>query len=80
MKAEQPKERKQDQAKPKKLRPRWKVILWTVGKVLLVPVLCVAGLIGGLMIGYVYIGGQPVPEVFQMETWKHMVDLVFAAS
>jgi hypothetical protein len=64
----------------KKKRPRWKVIVIEVVKWTRVPVLCVIALIGGLMIGYVYMGGKQPEDVFQVETWKHLVDLVFSAS
>lgn len=47
---------------------------------LLVPALCLAGLAVGLVIGYVYIGEQPMEDVWNLETWKHIFDLVFADS
>jgi hypothetical protein len=66
---------------PKRAR-RWLIwplrILWIVARNLFVPVLCVGGLILGLTIGYSIIGKQPVDEVFVMDTWKHLFDLVFA--
>lgn len=59
-------------------RPSWARILWIIIKNLFVPVLCIGGLIFGLLIGYTYVGGQPASEVFMIETWKHLYDLVFA--
>jgi hypothetical protein len=47
-------------------------------KFLRVPLLCLLVLLIGLWIGYSKIGGQPVSEIFQMKTWKHLYDLVFA--
>ncbi len=47
-------------------------------RILLVPLLCLIALYVGLMIGYVYIGGQDASEVMQWNTWKHLYDLVFA--
>jgi hypothetical protein len=52
-------------------------ILWIILRSLFVPVLCVGGLVLGLAIGYSIIGKQPMDEVFVMDTWKHLFDLVF---
>jgi hypothetical protein len=53
-------------------------ILWTAFKILIVPILCVLALILGLAAGYSVLGGRPVAEAFEMQTWKHLYDLVFA--
>ncbi len=58
---------------PKKKRSVWKTIRWFV-----IPALFAASLITGLILGYSYIGGEEASEVFQIETWKHMIDLIFA--
>lgn len=55
-------------------------IVWTTVKLLIIPVLCVMALILGLAVGYAVLGGKPVSEVFEVNTWKHMYDLVFAGS
>ncbi|WP_412761072.1 DNA-directed RNA polymerase subunit beta [Paenibacillus validus] len=34
----------------------------------------------GLSIGYVYIGKQPMSEVFDLATWRHLFDLIFAST
>ena len=47
-------------------------------RILLVPALCLAGLAVGLVIGYVYIGDRPMEDVWSLDTWKHIYDLVFA--
>lgn len=57
----------------KKKRSTWKLIRWIV-----IPILFVTALIVGLILGYSYIGGEEASEVFQFETWKHLVDLIFA--
>lgn len=57
----------------------WQII-WTIIKVLIVPVLCVAALFAGLAIGYVVLGKGELADVFQVHTWRHMYDLVFADS
>jgi len=54
------------------------LIIWMCFKLLLIPAACVAALIVGLAIGYVVLGDQPLSDVFEVETWKHMYDLVFA--
>ena len=53
-------------------------IVWTTVKVLIIPVLCIAALVLGLAVGYAVLGGKPVSEVFDVNTWKHMYDLVFS--
>nr|AYQ75712.1 DNA-directed RNA polymerase subunit beta [Cohnella candidum] len=53
-------------------------ILWITFKMLIIPILCVLALILGAAVGYAVLGGKPVSEVFQVDTWKHMYDLVFA--
>lgn len=53
-------------------RTAWNVFRWT-----LFPLLCVAGLLIGLRLGYVRFGGGDSGDVLQWETWKHMFDLVF---
>lgn len=53
-------------------------IVWMSIKILIIPVLCVAALIVGLAIGFSVLGDRPVSEVFDLNTWKHMYDLVFA--
>lgn len=58
---------------PKKKRSVWKTIRWFV-----IPILFVIALITGLVLGYSYIGGEEASDVFQVETWKHLVDLIFA--
>lgn len=47
-------------------------------RILLVPLLCIAALIAGLIVGYVYIGGQEMSDVWDIGTWKHVFDLMFA--
>ncbi|WP_378126593.1 DNA-directed RNA polymerase subunit beta [Cohnella boryungensis] len=53
-------------------------IVWMSVKLLIIPVLCIAALIVGLAIGFSVLGDRPVSEVFDLKTWKHMYDLVFA--
>jgi len=57
----------------------WQII-WTIIKVLLIPVSCVVALCAGLAIGYVMLGKGELSDVFDMHTWRHMYDLVFADS
>lgn len=49
-----------------------------VAKILLVPFLLFFSLVVGLMIGYGVIGKMPISEVFDVNTYKHMYDLIFA--
>ncbi|TJY41919.1 DNA-directed RNA polymerase subunit beta [Cohnella pontilimi] len=55
-------------------------ILWLTVKLLVVPALCLIALVFGLAVGYAVLGGRPVSEVFELNTWKHIYDLVFAES
>ena len=52
-------------------------ILYKIARYLLVPALCLAALFIGLTIGYSTIGGGSAGDVFKIETWKHLYDLVF---
>ncbi|MEK3719096.1 DNA-directed RNA polymerase subunit beta [Paenibacillus sp. FSL H8-0034] len=62
-------------AKVRKKRRRWVVLaLQWIG----IPLLCIVALGIGLVIGYVYIGKQPMDEVYEFDTWRHLYDLVFA--
>lgn len=54
---------------------RWPIVL---AKVMLIPFLLFFSLVVGLMIGYGVIGGKPMSEVFDLGTYKHMYDLLFA--
>ena len=58
--------------------PRALVITLRVLRHLRVPILCCIALLAGLSIGYVKLGGQPFAEVWKLDTWKHLIDLVFA--
>jgi hypothetical protein len=63
--------------KVKKQRPRWVSILLTLLTILRVPFLCVVALAVGLWIGYVKLGGQSMSDMFHLQTWKHLFDLIF---
>lgn len=43
-----------------------------------VPILLLICLYIGLYIGYSVVGKQPSSEIWELQTWKHMYDLVFA--
>jgi hypothetical protein len=51
---------------------------FVLAKAMLVPFLLFFSLIAGLMIGYGVFGNKPVSEVFDLGTYKHMYDLLFA--
>ncbi|MBP1971953.1 DNA-directed RNA polymerase subunit beta [Cohnella thailandensis] len=66
-------------AKKKRSKPSlFGQILGTSVKILIIPVLCVLALMVGLALGYVVLGERELADVFDMNTWKHMYDLVFA--
>jgi cytoskeletal protein RodZ len=79
---EQPSERSKaakssgKQAKRRKKRNPWlRMLRWIV-----VPMLLFWSIVAGLYVGYTVLGHQPKGEVFQLETWKHMYDLMFSNS
>ncbi|AJS60394.1 DNA-directed RNA polymerase subunit beta [Paenibacillus sp. IHBB 10380] len=58
---------------PKRKKAKWKiVILW------MIPLFLLLSLIGGMTVGYVVLGKEEMSEVFQLETWQHVIDLIFA--
>jgi hypothetical protein len=75
-------ETKPPEAKPKpnpkparrKKRRRIFVLMQWIG----IPLLCLAALAAGLVIGYVYIGKRPMDDVYEINTWRHLYDLVFS--
>lgn len=67
-KAEQPK-------KPAKPRKKSRLKLWIR---ISIPFLCLIALFAGMGIGYVYLGKQPMSDIWKWETWKHAFDLIFA--
>lgn len=69
---------KQGKQKQARERPTWLKIVLGIIKYGWFPVACIAALIVGLTVGYVMLGHQPAGEVFQVQTWKHLFDLVFA--
>lgn len=57
--------------------PRWARITLTVVKYMIVPVMSLVALFAGVYIGYVQIGGQEASDVWKLDTWKHLIDLIF---
>ncbi|MFD2368413.1 DNA-directed RNA polymerase subunit beta [Brevibacillus sp. GCM10020057] len=49
-------------------------------KIVMVPFLLFISLVVGLMIGYGVVGHKPTSEVFDLGTYKHMWDLLFAGT
>jgi hypothetical protein len=71
------KETEEKKVKPKPVKKRGRTI-WLIAQWVGIPVLTVAALAAGLVIGYVYIGKLPMEDVYELETWRHIYDLVFA--
>ncbi|KZE77918.1 DNA-directed RNA polymerase subunit beta [Paenibacillus elgii] len=57
---------------------RWKKAVFTFLKWTWIPFTGIVALLVGLAIGYVYIGKQDYHEVFNLNTWRHVFDLIFA--
>ncbi|MNO62500.1 DNA-directed RNA polymerase subunit beta [compost metagenome] len=71
---DKPEDKKKDKKEPKRRRAsKWKLIQW-----ILIPLLLVAALGGGLVVGYVILGKKEFSDVLQWSTWRHVYDLVFA--
>jgi hypothetical protein len=65
-------------AKEQPDRAKWVRVMLRVSRILLVPALCVLAVIAGLIVGFVYVGGQSAAEAMEWSTWQHIFDLVFA--
>lgn len=72
------KESKEKSKKRPKSPKKWKRVVFVLTKWLSIPVLCVVALAVGLVLGYVYIGKRPMDEVYEVDTWRHLYDLVFS--
>lgn len=66
-------------AAQKRTQPKWLSMTLRILTYIRVPLLCIVALFIGLWIGYVKLGGQATSEIFQVSTWKHLYDLVFAS-
>lgn len=51
---------------------------WTIVQWFLIPLLLVAALSSGLVVGYVVLGKKEFSDVLVWSTWKHVYDLVFS--
>ncbi|MDP4096079.1 DNA-directed RNA polymerase subunit beta [Paenibacillus sp. P96] len=52
--------------------------VWRIVRHFVIPLLLVLSLFGGLIAGYVVVGKHGLEEVFNIGTWRHVFDLVFA--
>ena len=67
------KESKQVKSLPPLAKTSLKIVTMAI-----VPVLCIVALVGGLIVGYAYIGDKEAADVFKWETWEHVYNLVFS--
>lgn len=51
---------------------------WRITRYFIIPLLLVISLLGGLIVGYVVVGKHSLADVFNVTTWRHVFDLVFA--
>ncbi|MBO2944870.1 DNA-directed RNA polymerase subunit beta [Paenibacillus sp. F411] len=51
---------------------------WKIARRIIVPLMLLLALAGGMVVGYVVLGGGELSDALQWETWKHVYDLVFA--
>lgn len=60
--------------------PTWaRVTFWLLRKSI-VPIIMIVMLVVGLYAGYTILGNGPKDDVFQIDTWRHLYDLIFAES
>ncbi|MED4586975.1 DNA-directed RNA polymerase subunit beta [Brevibacillus choshinensis] len=76
----QPFPRDTQEAKTKEHARRGKNWPIVMIKIVMVPLLLFFSLVIGLMIGYGVVGHKPTSEVFDLGTYKHMWDLLFAGT
>ncbi|AIQ26405.1 DNA-directed RNA polymerase subunit beta [Paenibacillus sp. FSL E2-8871] len=74
----QKKVKSEDKPEDKKEPKRRGLSKWTLIQWILIPLLLIAALGGGLVVGYVVLGKKEFSDVLQWSTWKHVYDLVFA--
>lgn len=67
-----PEEDKQQPVRQRRVS-KWTTIQW-----FLIPLLLIAALGSGLVVGYVILGKKELSDVLMWSTWKHVYDLVFA--
>lgn len=68
--AEQKKEKRKQRKPRRRIFPIWL-------RIIVVTILCAAGLVLGAMVGYGVIGDGDPKDVLQKETWLHIYDIVF---
>lgn len=56
----------------------WTRYVWPVARHLIIPAVCLLVLFAGMAAGYTVLGGGSLSEVWELDTWKHMFDLIFA--
>ncbi|MCR2806766.1 DNA-directed RNA polymerase subunit beta [Paenibacillus soyae] len=60
--------------------PTWaRVTFWLLRKSI-VPIIMIVMLVVGLYAGYTILGSGSKEDVFKIETWRHLYDLIFAES
>ncbi|MEK5257211.1 DNA-directed RNA polymerase subunit beta [Paenibacillus sp. FSL F4-0125] len=74
----QKKVKSEDKPEDKKETKQRGLSKWTLIQWILIPLLLVAALGGGLVVGYVVLGKKEFSDVIQWSTWRHVYDLVFA--
>lgn len=77
---EQGKAPETDDEEEERTYPKWATVSFWLFRKSIVPIVMVIMLIAGLYIGYVIMGEAPKDDIFDLATWKHLYDLVFAES
>lgn len=58
---------------PELQKKPWRIAL----KILWIPMLLIVALITGLIIGNTVIGGQPISDIFDWDSWEHLYNLIY---
>lgn len=74
MKEKEQKEQKENKVKKGRKKSGW----WVVLRVACIFLFLILALFGGAVAGFVVLGKQDISHVWDLNTWKHVYDLVFA--
>ncbi|WP_223701103.1 DNA-directed RNA polymerase subunit beta [Sutcliffiella deserti] len=65
------------ETKPKKQRLKWRIRLIPIWlRLIIILAIMIVAAVAGAMVGYGILGGGSPMDVFNRETWQHIIDLV----
>lgn len=69
---------KKDIKDTKKVKEQGKSGWWVLLRIVIIIVVLILVFFGGAVVGFVVLGKQDLSHVWDLNTWKHVYDLVFA--